>query len=371
MNTDHQVHLPTEIVLEIVRFVAANDDEDRQGTLYACCLISRQWYSAAVAFLYEDPRLDVGQAFQKFTTTICPSISARRSKLNLGCLVRRLDLGRLVHHSSNSRTARLLGRVKENLEVFIAPRVSFSVASIPALSKCLKLRHLDLALVGDPIPITLLEKSLRNLHQLISLRLPQFTSFTVPEETQLRLPPHLERLQISGSFSQSTVSFCSWPSSLKSLTLLNCVDLSVSSLGAILSTPLLSDTLKSLTISYANRGLQPESITMIPVFLPGLLLLNVPGDLVEESFFDLLNTLSPPVALQTLELDHPCSDPSLNFEASSLLTALHRGLSNLLSIGFSQTFVTDQTFLEHEDIDDVLLQRTTENSSLLPGVYYF
>lgn len=128
MHPFRQIHLPTEIVVLIVSFAATDEDDDarRQSTMYACCLVSRRWYSAAVAFLYERPRLDKGLSFKKFTDTVCPPIAARKSKLNLGNLVRRLDLSGLVHHSTNSLTARLLGRVRENLEVFIAPSVSFA-----------------------------------------------------------------------------------------------------------------------------------------------------------------------------------------------------------------------------------------------------
>jgi hypothetical protein len=124
MHPTRQIYLPTEIVVQIVRFVAA-DEAHRQEGLYACCLVSRQWYSAAVSFLYEKPRLHIGNSFQQFVST-CSGVGGRRNKLNLGSFVRRLDLSRLVHHSSNSVTARLLGRVKENLEVFLAPRVSFA-----------------------------------------------------------------------------------------------------------------------------------------------------------------------------------------------------------------------------------------------------
>jgi hypothetical protein len=46
--------------------------------------------------------------------------------VDLGSLVQVLDLTGLVHHSSNSLTARLLGRVKKSLKIFAAPRVSFS-----------------------------------------------------------------------------------------------------------------------------------------------------------------------------------------------------------------------------------------------------
>lgn len=126
MHSNH-IHLPTEIIVQIVSFAASDeDDARRQRSMYACCLLSRQWYSAAIAFLYERPRLDRGLSFKKFTDTVCPPIAARKSKLNLGSLVRRLDLSGLVHHSSNSLTARLLGRIRANLEVFIAPSVSFA-----------------------------------------------------------------------------------------------------------------------------------------------------------------------------------------------------------------------------------------------------
>lgn len=124
------IYLPTELIVLIVSFVAADESDRRQPTLHSCCFVSRQWYSAAIAFLYERPRLDSGTAFKQFTETISPRIGARRSKVNLGALVHRLDLHLLVHHSSPSLTARLLGRVKDNLEVFIAPRVSFS--SVPS-----------------------------------------------------------------------------------------------------------------------------------------------------------------------------------------------------------------------------------------------
>lgn len=123
----HHIHLPTEIIVLTVSFAASDeDDARRQRSMYACCLLSRQWYSAAIEFLYERPRLDRGLSFKKFTDTVCPPIAARKSKLNLGSLVRRLDLSGLVHHSSNSLTARLLGRIRANLEVFIAPSVSFA-----------------------------------------------------------------------------------------------------------------------------------------------------------------------------------------------------------------------------------------------------
>ena len=123
MSQRTEIFLPTEIIIRIVTFVAADGS---QLCLHACCLVSRQWYSASVALLYAEP--DFQHAFEKFTATVCPPIATSRSKTDpgLGSLVRILDMSPLVYHSTNSVTARLLGRVKENLEVFIAPMISFS-----------------------------------------------------------------------------------------------------------------------------------------------------------------------------------------------------------------------------------------------------
>jgi hypothetical protein len=125
MTSALPIYLPTEIVIQILTNVA-EDEFARQTTLHACCLVSRQWYACAITRLYEKPRIDTGASFTKFTNTICPPIGVRKDKWNFGALVHRLDLRSLVHHSSPSLSARLLGRVKENLEVFLAPRASFA-----------------------------------------------------------------------------------------------------------------------------------------------------------------------------------------------------------------------------------------------------
>ncbi|GFF49627.1 F-box protein YDR306C [Aspergillus udagawae] len=360
MHSTRQIYLPTEVVVQIVRFVAA-DDAHRQEALYACCLVSRQWYSAAVSFLYEKPRLHIGNSFQQFVST-CSGVGVRRNKLNLGSFVRRLDLSRLVHHSSNSVTARLLGRVKENLEVFVAPRVSFAVNSLPALSKCTNLRHLDLSLVADPIPFPNLKKAFSRLPRLRTLRLPRSTNLDVPDSSRTEWPPLLHKLQLSGQFSATTIPSFPWPPALTSLTLKNCTDLSVTSIACLLSSPQLSETLKHLTISYANRRLEPGSINAVTAFLPGLTFLSVPGDMVDETFFDVLYFLSPPLALEVLEFDMPNLDPVLHFETSSLIMALDKGLSNVRSIGFSDIFCTDERIVEDEEVDDVLYKHARQRA---------
>lgn len=356
MHSSRHIHVPTEIVVQIVSYVAG-DELERQKTLYACCLVSRQWYSAAIAFLYERPRVDSGISFQRFTETISPPIGVRKNKLNLGSFVHRLNLSHLVHHSSNSLTARLLGRIKENLEIFIAPTLTFSINSLPALSKCTNLRHLDLALVHEAIPFPVLKQAISRMPKLVALKLPQSTILTDPESSQSTWPPTLTRLQISGRFNPLLIPTFSWPPSLTSLSLKNCSELSLSNLSSLLSSPHLGEKLTRLTISGANRGLTPDSINAIPAFLPNLIFLSVPGDMVEDSFFIILCHMFPPLGLEVLEFGLPCVDLKVNFTTKTLLGALDTGLPRLRSIGFAEELVTDQRLEEDEEIDEVLQVR--------------
>lgn len=130
LASQQHLHLPTEILVQIASLILEEGVEDDvlgfQSTLHSFCLVSRQWYSAGIEFLYRHPQLARGNSFSLFTNTVCPPIRSRERKVDLGSLVQDLDLSGLVHHSSNSLTARLLGRVKKNLKRFTAPRVSFS-----------------------------------------------------------------------------------------------------------------------------------------------------------------------------------------------------------------------------------------------------
>ena len=111
--------LPLE-VLHII-FSYAQD----QPTLHASALVSVSWYKSAIPFLYDSPSIH-GRNFNAFVRTVCPSINAHVRTNGLAELVRKLDMSRLVHNGSKSLTARLLGRVKGNLEEFVAPQASFA-----------------------------------------------------------------------------------------------------------------------------------------------------------------------------------------------------------------------------------------------------
>ncbi|KAL4781506.1 hypothetical protein BJX76DRAFT_15453 [Aspergillus varians] len=384
MTSAPPIHLPTEIVAQILSEVAA-DEAARQTTLHACCLVSRQWYTCAITLLWENPRINSGASFRRLTNTISPPIGVRKSKWNLGTLIHRLDLSSLVHDSSPSMTARLLGRVKDNLEVFLAPRASFALNSLPALAKCSKLRHLDLALVATPIPFRDLRKSLSNLPNLQTLRLPQSTAITNTDSFGIPWPPHIRRLQFSGHFSADHMQSFRWPPSLTSLTLKNCTDLSLPNLTSLMCSPDLNRTLKRLTISGLNRRLSPESITSILALIPSLSFLSIPGDMVDSTFLDLLCHISIPT-LEVLEFGYPSIDPIMYFGTEALLKALEDGFPNVHAVGFAEIFVSDDAFLDDDVIDDFLLNRaetrkslpvppgvpevSQSTSSLPPGLYY-
>jgi len=121
--------LPLEIVVQIISHVSHEHSNPQvtQELLRTCTLISRVWYAAVIGLLYECPYI-TGSSYEKFVATICPSINAHIRKNGLAELVRSLDLCRLIHHGSRSLTARLLGRVKNNVESFVAPQASFGYA---------------------------------------------------------------------------------------------------------------------------------------------------------------------------------------------------------------------------------------------------
>ncbi|KAL9009025.1 MAG: hypothetical protein Q9173_005909 [Seirophora scorigena] len=88
-------------------------------------MVSRSWYFATIPALYHSPFLS-GKNFNMFVRTVCPSINAHIRKTKFSTMVKILNMSYLVHDSSRSLTARILTRLKDGLEVFIAPQTSFA-----------------------------------------------------------------------------------------------------------------------------------------------------------------------------------------------------------------------------------------------------
>ncbi|GAB1735548.1 hypothetical protein NU219Hw_g4126t1 [Hortaea werneckii] len=220
--TNRPVYLPDEIILEILSYVAAS--KQAQKTLASCCLLSRQWYDAAVPILYAYPYL-YGGNFDQFLRAVCPSINLHVRKSPLSELVKSLNMSGLVHQGSRSLTARLLGRTKNQLEEFVAPQASFAENCFPALSKSHRLRTLDLSLVSESPALPLLFKTVAHLTNLRTFRLPRSAGFGAHynPSTPFAWPPGLENLSLSGGidahFLHGVVSF---PQTLRSLTIEHC-----------------------------------------------------------------------------------------------------------------------------------------------------
>lgn len=191
------VLLPDELIVQTLRHLEQSPDNQR--ALWSCCLLSRQWYSIAVEFVYARPFIS-GRNFEPFVRTICPSINLHVRKSPLSHLVRTLDLSLLVHSASRSTTARLLGRCKDRLEVFVAPQASFALNCLAALAKCTNLRILDLSLISESIPHDSLFHSIQNLQKLSKMFFPRsWSSGASNMEKEVTFPPALRAMHLSGS----------------------------------------------------------------------------------------------------------------------------------------------------------------------------
>lgn len=124
--TDFTSCLPAELLIQIMSLVL--NDELSQSSLHTCILVSRRWYSSAIMFLYEAPDLNSGN-ISKFLHVICPSSSSDSRNDDLSHMIKQLDLSTVMNELSKSAMARLLGRVKHNLELLIAPPKSLAYAS--------------------------------------------------------------------------------------------------------------------------------------------------------------------------------------------------------------------------------------------------
>lgn len=290
--TTPPVYLPDEIILQITEHISTF--RSSQKTLASCCLLSRQWYSASVPFLYTHPWVE-GKNFDPFVGAIVPSLNLHVRKSPLAEFVRILDMSHLVHSGNKATTARLLGRTKGNLEEFVAPQASFGTNCFPALGKCRNLKVLDLSLVSESPPLMDLFKTISHLTKLSRLRLPRSAGFSQGVHPEaMTWPPNLEDLCLSGGidihFLQGVVSF---PSTLKSLTIEHCP---MAKTGAILH--LLRTAVRPLpnldTLKLSNLPrLTGSSLDDVLVILPGLTKLSVSVDYFTPQLFDLGAERSP------------------------------------------------------------------------------
>ncbi|KAL1613169.1 hypothetical protein SLS60_001401 [Paraconiothyrium brasiliense] len=280
-------YLPDELLLQVLDFLPQS--EESQATLANFVLVSRQWYSVGIARLYASPYL-VGQRYTNFVRTLCPSVIPRIKRSELAGLVKALDLSRIVHQGAKSTTARLLGRTKNSLELFVAPQASFAINCWAALSKCTRLKVLDLGLVSEAISYQSLNQTLRQLVRLEELYMPRCsTEFGLgPELLTCRLhwPPNLQHLSMSGSVNGKFLWEMlrqpeTFPSSLHSMSLLHCPGLDQQGIK-----PLLSNLADRLTVVELRDlpAVKQGRFNGVLNWLPHLTELTIALDYIDEDF---------------------------------------------------------------------------------------
>lgn len=362
-------YLPTEIVLLVAQFLWLWDTEGvsdgwvyrRQRAFYSFCLVSRQWYSVGIGFLYQYPFFHAGNSFANFAHTLCPPGSARKTKVDLGSLVKTLNMGGLVHHSTNSLTARLLGQTKKNLKKFVGPRVSFAVNCLPSLSKCQNLQVLDLSLVSDTsIPFQRLKKAICKLPKLKSLRLPLSIPITHTDNVD-QWPLPLESMTIGGRLDEAVMRAFEWPPSITRLTIRKCPNLTSDVLESILQNEQLRVAVRYLNIDNSNEEMCVDGASMVLYALPNLFHLSIPGDLTLELLLLPTPGETSRLPIRELNLLDPCYDDMSIDLADEMLRALSRNLSNVWAIGLCEKYF--RMVEEKENLIDNALLETIEKCS--------
>ena len=280
------IHLPDETLFHILEYIQACPDVS-QRTFASTCLLSQQWYQVSVRFLYAHPQLS-GRKFTPFVQTICPSKNIHVRGSPLAFLVRTLDMSGLVHQSSKSTTARLLGRTKHNLEVFVAPQAGFAMNSFPALSKCFKLQVLDLVLVSESAPLAELLRTVVHLKNLHTFLLPRSAGVGAigPGQTISAWPPSLVKLNLSGGINRHLWHDTELPDTLSDVTIEHCPNLTPHNLAEFLVVairPLKS--LRRLKLAHLPK-LKPWGLNRILHYVPQLEVFSIDSELVTAALFD-------------------------------------------------------------------------------------
>jgi hypothetical protein len=340
-------YLPDELLLEVLSYVHRGEPLEKQASLARFCAVNRyvprhlsctsqnllslcrQWYDVGVRSLYESPFL-TGRAYDLFVRTLCPSVLAHIKPTSLSGLVKVLDLSHIVHQGNKSVTARLLGRTKASLRVFIAPQASFAINCWASLSKCKKLRVLNLSLVSECISFQSLNQTMRQLSDLQELFLPRCsTNYEgMALSMNVRWPPRLRHLSLSGSISGKFLWDClrqpdAFPPSLCSLSILHSPGLDHNGIR-----PLLTNLASTLTaVELRNLpAVKHGRLNAVLDWLPQLAHLTVALDYIDARFGHAPADFSParwPEArpLQTLTLvtsGQTGIDPSRSFTAVDL-----------------------------------------------------
>lgn len=369
--------LPDELLLAVFRQLQRAGHATSQPWLRTSTLVCRQWHRVGVEFLYSQPIL-TGHKFASFVAAICPSINLHIRISPLSRYIRVLDLGRLVHQGSKSVTARLLGRVKENLIEFVAPQASFAINCFPALAKCRLLQKLDLSLVSDAPNLQTLFHSVRNLEKLRELRLPRSAGFgTRLDPDQVVFPQRLERLYLSGGIDANFLrGVVQLPLTLRELTLEHCPQVRSRDVQFFLNNIACRGIeLVALKVSFLPRLFEGALDEPLARLFGSLIHVSVGLDYITTDLFRVLaSEFSHALPLKVLELTNSGQpgDPD-KLTGLDVLSAIEDGLLTSLqqvrvakSLTWTDPDRMDETETLHDTLRELTEVRTSTETSGLP-----
>jgi hypothetical protein len=264
----------------------------------------RKWYDVGIPTLYEAPYL-TGHAYTLFVRTVCPSVIARIKKSELAGLVKKLDLSTIVHQGTKTTTVRLLSRFSSNLELFIAPQASFGINCWAGLSKCTRLKLLDLSLISEEISYERLNQTLQKLQNLQHLYMPRCsTRFAISSE-RIIWPPRLQHLTLSGSVQGKFMWEMlrqpeTFPPTLYSISMLHCPGLDYTGTKSLLEK--LANSLT--TVELRNLpAVKQGRFNCILDWLPRLTRLVLATDYIDQNFGNMPTSFTSAQYLESKPLE--------------------------------------------------------------------
>lgn len=277
---------PIEIFMRI--FEILNDWGKLKPKFMRVC---KSFYLIILPMIYKSPRLKATNFFN-----FVDSIANNKS---LGNYIQSLDLSYIIQSGKNAFVAKLLKRTGKNLREFVAPQTSFGIGPMYALKNCENLQVLDLRLVSETLNLQELFKSIRNLKQLTLLSFPR-SSVEIHDYDQIKWPPKLTFLRLSGGISDDFLYGLEFPELITCLEFAHCPAISDIGFRQILFR--IGRNLKSLKVQYPMPGLKGDSLDQVFIYCPNLTVLEITVDYVSLMLFDeqYLEYTNKPRPLRTL-----------------------------------------------------------------------
>lgn len=263
--------LPLEIIVYIFEIML------RQGTLRPKFLrISKLFYSVVAPMLYRQPYLR-GDNFFSFVETI-------NANKRIGELIQHLDLSNVNQSGKNAYVAKLLKRSRPSLRSFTAPQTSFGLAPLIALRSCKTLELLDLRLVSETLNLEELFLAIRQLENLTHLSFPR-SSIEINDYLNVKWPPKLEYLRVSGGISDDFLIHLEFPPSIAHMEFAHCPKVKHTGFQCLLQK--FGYNLKTLKIQFPMPGLLSLSLDSVFLNCPNLLVLELTVDYVSADIFNI------------------------------------------------------------------------------------